>query len=68
MKPSVGRIVHYIQGGEHFAAIVTTINSQSPTSVNLCVFPCDRGPENHYSVSQGGNVEEGTWHWPEREE
>lgn len=75
-KPSIGRIVHYIQKGVgkkakniHFAAIVADVNDglEKVLSINLCVF-----------TSNGflfvGNVVEdqeakgaGSWHWPERD-
>lgn len=37
MKPSIGRIVHFVQGGVHFAAIVTKV--WTDVCVNLYVLP-----------------------------
>ena len=73
MKPTVGRIVHYVAfgtpGGEyaagaHRAAIITALDAHG--HVSLCVFnPTglhfrDDAPYNEDCVP-------GTWHWPERE-
>jgi len=84
MKPSVGRIVHYVSygtpGGEYpsvcRAAIVTAVDDyQLPAGesvhighVSLCVL----NPEGQFfnkSVLQDETERRGgTWHWPERVE
>lgn len=72
MKPSVGRIVHYVSygtpGGEYAsecrAAIITFVANAEMGMVNLAVLnptglffnPCS------YDEDKAG----GTWHWPER--
>jgi hypothetical protein len=80
MKPSVGRIVHYVSygtpGGEYGkecrAAIVTEVPQgvENPQALGLCVLNptgqfFDRTvPHNENAVERPG----GTWHWPERVE
>ena len=72
MKPSVGRVVHYVSygtpGGEYpsvcRAAVVTQVHQ--PTIVDLCVL----NPEGLF-FNKGVLLDEstkrgGTWHWPER--
>jgi len=73
MKPSVGRIVHYVSGGACFAAIVISVNEGNvATPVGLHVFyppgvpETWRGPD--VLTSQSEDRHDGTWHWPERVE
>lgn len=63
MKPTIGRIVHYVEeGGTHKPAIITSVGEKT---VNLSIF--------HDGGSVGGGLEipfsekpkEGTWHWAE---
>ncbi len=76
MKPSVGRIVHYVSygtpGGEYKsecrAAVVTEVsrNAELPDVISLCVL----NPEGIF-LNRGVPQDEdgkrgGTWHWPER--
>ncbi len=76
MKPSIGRIVHFVYNKEHLAAIVTAI--WSDTCINLHVF-C--GGSRFSTVNIGdhsdsvrvtsANYDEDTtversWHWPEK--
>jgi hypothetical protein len=82
MKPSVGRIVHYVSygtpGGEYGkecrAAVVTEVDldirAPHGGSIGLCVL----NPEGlffnrgvHQHESKTG-YDGGTWHWPERVE
>jgi hypothetical protein len=72
MKPSIGRIVHYVDpDGEHFAAIITGVWTDH--CVNLVVFElCDGCPSAvRTSVMFDGGAAAPfvarTWHWPERE-
>ena len=69
MKPSVGRIVHYVSygtpGGEFTsecrAAVITEV--QNSETVTLCVLNPTGiffHESNHYEEHKGG-----TWHWPE---
>lgn len=72
MKPSIGRVVHYVARGsadgkylpEHRAAIINDIYTD--TLVGLTVFN-PRGL--HWvEVEQDEKTKAGgTWHWPERE-
>ena len=82
MKPSIGRIVHYVSygtpGGEYpsvcRAAIITAVDTYQSDAefvghVNLCVL----NPEGmffnkgvHYHDE--ASLKGGTWHWPERTE
>lgn len=76
MKPTVGRIVHYVSygtpGGEYpsvcRAAMVTGIAEGATSVVHLCVL----NPEGFFfnkNVNQDESAKRGgTWHWPEREE
>ena len=77
MKPSVGRIVHYVSygtpGGEYGkecrAAVVTEVNSADDNApVGLCVLN-PTGQFFNRNVLHNENAVErpgGTWHWPER--
>jgi hypothetical protein len=77
-KPSIGRIVHFVQNGVHYAAIVTKV--WSDTTVNLHVFgnmsdtitpgaTDSQGNASSVTFSQPldccGKVNEWSWHWPE---
>lgn len=76
MKPSVGRIVHYVSygtpGGEYTsecrAAVITELGPYDVDSdpvVGLCVLnPTGQFFNREVPYSPGG--EGGTWHWPER--
>lgn len=64
-RPTIGRLVHFVQrgSGAHRAAMVTLVNLTG--TVSLLVFnPHTQSTREHF-VSPG--VDEGTWHWPERE-
>lgn len=76
MKPTVGRIVHYVSYGtpggeyrsEHRAAVVTAVSQGDPRVVHLCVL----NPDGMF-FNKGVRQDEedrvgGTWHWPERED
>lgn len=75
MKPTIGRIVHYVTGnnepGNHYPAIVTHV--WSDTCVNLNVFPKGQSMDGENSgvktsVVLDSNGERAySWHWPERE-
>ena len=80
MKPSIGRIVHYVSygtpGGEYAsqcrAAVVTELDQADAERVGLCVL--NPTGQFFHSLASGGCVRDahdhagGTWHWPEREE
>jgi hypothetical protein len=65
MKPSIGRIVHFIENNhEHRAAIVTGVDG---TDVDLTVFHpgvADPGVSVSvpYDVTRSKKI---SWHWPE---
>ena len=67
--PSIGRIVHYIYGSRHFAAIITDpkFNEHEPGKWNqaLTVFPPNDPAFNAISTHDDSWAG-GTWHWPER--
>ena len=81
MKPSVGRVVHYVSygtpGGEYGkecrAAVVTEVPallSEGPddgSTVGLCVLnPTGQFFNRAVPYDGAGEPEGGTWHWPER--
>ena len=72
MKPSIGRIVHYISYGtpngefkpEHRAAIITRVGDADDT-IDICVLN-PTGLYFNQNVNKGDR--EGQWHEPERVE
>lgn len=76
MKPTIGRIVHYVYGeAEHRPAII--VHVWSPETVQLQVFndtdpqgrANDARPQVDWQTSVPQDEDEkapGTWHWPER--
>lgn len=83
MKPTVGRIVHFVlDSGEHRPAMIVRVWGEGTpyvSSVQLQVFT-DSDAEAKYndklppvmwrtSVTEDATAErKGSWHWPEREE
>ena len=73
MKPSIGRIVHYVSygtpGGEYTsqcrAAIIAAVHGSE--TVDLCVMNPEGFFFNH-EVDYSEDSKGGTWHWPERVE
>jgi len=68
-KPSVGRIVHYVDlNHEHCAAIVTGLGADD--GVFLTVFPMRGNPYPAMNVASHDEEQKviGSWHWPERVE
>ena len=66
MKPTIGRIVHYIVGGQHLAAII--VHVWSDIRVNLISFDSNGRILPRASVLYSEYNGENTWHWPERTE
>jgi len=70
-KPALGRVVHFIYGGEHFAATITKVHPKTASLVDLVVFDLpNSAAASKISCIAHGNVEDNrhyTWHWPERE-
>jgi hypothetical protein len=69
VKPSVGRIVHYVSySGEPLAAIITKVHSLE--CVNLVVFtdgsPYSPDEVSSLKLSVMIGLQPGQWHWPER--
>lgn len=71
MKPSIGRIVHYVSygtpGGEYTpecrAAVVTEVNTSD--TVGLAILN-PTGMFFNRTVVHDEGMAGGTWHWPER--
>lgn len=71
MKPTIGRIVHFIapasEGGLTYAAIVTEVGADGAgDKIGLCTF----GPGSlyfHHAVPEIGPGQYGGWRWPPRE-
>lgn len=78
MKPSVGRIVHYIafgtpggeyKAGAHRAAIVTQVHDTpfvNATVVDLCIFNPTGLHFREGVVQDESRDTAGSWHWPEK--
>jgi hypothetical protein len=77
MKPSIGRIVHYVSygtpGGEYGsecrAAVVTAVNPAGtvvPETASLAVLNPAGMFFNERVQQDEGSHRGGTWHWPER--
>lgn len=72
-KPSIARIVHFVNAGHSLgtysstcrAAIVTDVKND--TTISLCVFH-PRGQAFYEDVTLDEGNAGGTWHWPERVE
>lgn len=83
MKPTIGRIVHFVQkkpagygdGVVHLPAIITAVWGE--TCVNLQVFTDGTNSDDQNmapvkwitsaSLDTGADPQPRTWHWPERE-
>jgi hypothetical protein len=72
MKPSIGRIVHYVdERGAHLAALITWVYSDG-TSVDLTCFYRQTDAGTHSGgmtvarVHNDGEASHESWHWPER--
>lgn len=81
MKPSIGRIAHFVQNGVHYAAVIVKV--WTDTCVNLRVLPngsdtitpgaLDKEDIAHsVNLNQPcehcGTCKEWSWHWPEKAE
>lgn len=73
MKPSIGRVVHYVSygtpGGEYASECRAAIITETDTSdtVGLCVLN-PTGMFFNRTVTRSDEFRGGTWHWPERVE
>lgn len=76
MKPTVGRIVHYVSYGtpggefapEHRAAIITRVPPDTTGVVDLCVLNPTGLFFNQAVIYDEAMKQGGTWHWPERDD
>jgi hypothetical protein len=75
MKPTVGRIVHYVSygtpGGEYpsacRAAVITEVPVHYPVrAISLCVLNPEGLFFNKEVIEDQDDRRGGTWHWPER--
>ena len=73
-KPTLGRIVHYIDDdGREYAAIITGVyyvenSTEANGQIDVCVFDNAANGTVHYKASLlNSSREAGTCHWPERE-
>lgn len=65
----VGRMVHYLRGQAHLAAIVSEVVDKEKGVVNLHVFHQESGSSFVREVGYSDQVgETNTWHWPERDD
>jgi hypothetical protein len=73
MKPSIGRVVHYVSygtpGGEYTSECRAAIVTETDTSdtVGLAVLNPTGMFFNRTIVHDEDGHSGGTWHWPERE-
>ena len=68
MKPSVGRIVHYVsRDSDCRAAIITGTDTTSDLLVSLAAFK-PSGLHFVSAIHDENDKTAGTWHWPERVE
>lgn len=70
-KPSVGRVVHFMYGDEHYAAIITAVHSrliegegEPKYGQTLTVFPPMAAPFSTVAEMNEACAP-ATWHWPE---
>lgn len=67
MKPTIGRIVHYVNTYSEWPAIVTQVHEDN--IVNLQAFANDNGGMVFLTrIRYNEQKLTCTWHWPEREE
>lgn len=67
MKPSIGRIVHFVWGATHFPAIVINVRSDETVNLEPFVDRPDAPTGAQLEVMHNEQAQHNTWHWPERE-
>jgi hypothetical protein len=62
--PSIGRVVHFVYGDRHYAALITDPGEHADAMQCLTVFPPKDAP---FTTVAGydPNGAPATWHWPE---
>ena len=65
-KPSVGRIVHYVNRntGDHYAAMITKVDDDG--KVSLVIWPPNQPDMAARAIEYSEECAPKTWHWPER--
>lgn len=71
--PSVGRVVHFVNGDKHVPAIITEPEVKTPDPVGgvdmaweaLTVFPVGEPPFTTLAAYDPTGTTSATWHWPE---
>lgn len=67
MKPSLGRIVHWIGfNGVERAAVISRVNDDGSVDLSVFVSPKEIGPAMACDVAYDELQSANTWHWPER--
>lgn len=62
--PSIGRVVHFVNGDQHVPALITHPNFNEQGECALTVFPVNEPPFTTVAAFDP-NAVPGTWHWPE---
>lgn len=62
--PSVGRVVHFVYGGKHLAALITDPGEHADSMQALTVFPPNEAPFTTVAP-RSDDATNATWHWPE---
>jgi hypothetical protein len=61
---SIGRVVHFVYGDTHYAALITGPNWHDGGEQSLIIFPPQSAP--FWDVAPFSvECSPGTWHWPE---
>lgn len=62
--PSVGRVVHFVNGDQHVPAIITDPGEHADSMQALTVFPPNEPPFTTVAPRSDDGTP-ATWHWPE---
>lgn len=67
-QPSIGRVVHFVNGDQHVPAIITdpafSLGDGAPDAQALTVFPIGDSPFTTVATADS-SCAPATWHWPE---
>lgn len=63
-QPSIGRVVHFVNGTQHVPAIITQPDFNDQGECALTVFPVN---ESLFTIVAAfdSDAASATWHWPE---